>query len=492
MIIKNSADEIQTFWVDASNYKGKCDAVYFPESIDDISSILKKANETKTHVTIAGNGTGLTGARVPEDGIVISTEKLNKIIEINSEKRYAVVEPAVILKDLQETVMRQKMMYPPDPTERNCFIGGTVATNASGEKTFKYGPTRDYVLELDVVLADGDVLKLVRGKQKAEGRKLSLQTESGKKIEFELADYKMPAVKNASGYYCKENMDAIDLFIGSEGTLGVVAKIKLKLVPLPEKIISCVVFFNNEQNALDFVTKAREISFNTKLRSDKRCIEALALEFLDERSLKFLSEEYSQIPGDAQAAIWFEQEVTHENEDSFFDEWMDLIKEFHGDEESAWFAFNDSDKKKIQEFRHFLPVKIHETIARNNIKTTLGTDVAVPDDKFYELYFSSAQKVKEAGLDFLSYGHFGNSHIHLNMLPKNMDEYAAGKKVYREICKTAIALGGTVSAEHGIGKAKKDYLLEMYGEHVINQMITMKKVFDPNLILGYGNIFNIR
>jgi len=489
MIIKNSPDEIQSFLIDASNYKGKCDAVYFPENVEDISNILKEANNKKIHVTIAGNGTGLTGARVPEDGIVISTEKLNKIIEINTEEKFAIVEPAVVLSEFQNLVMQKNLLYPPDPTERNCYIGGTVATNASGEKTFKYGPTRNYVMELDVVLADGNILKLSRGRQKANGKRLSLVTESGRKIEFDLGDYDMPKVKNASGYYCKENMDAIDLFIGSEGTLGVITKIKLKLVPLPEKIISCVVFFNDEQNALNFISTAREISFNTRLRNDKRCIEALALEFLDEHSLKFLMEEYPLIPDDAKAAIWFEQEVTHENEDSFFEEWIDLIKKFKGDEESAWFAFNDADKKKIQEFRHFLPVKIHETIAKNNIKTTLGTDIAVPDDKFYEFYFSSAKKVSEAGIEFLSYGHFGNSHIHLNMLPKNATEYEIGKKVYREICKIAITLGGTISAEHGIGKAKRDYLIDMYGEKAINQMINMKKALDPNLILGHGNIF---
>ena len=143
MIIKTSPDEIQNYLSDASNLKGKCDAVCFPENEMDVTDILKEANAKKIRVTISGNGTGLTGARVPQGGIVISTEKMNRIIEINENEKTATVEPGVILADFQKFINEKKLIYPPDPTERNCFIGGTVATNASGEKTFKYGPTRN-------------------------------------------------------------------------------------------------------------------------------------------------------------------------------------------------------------------------------------------------------------------------------------------------------------------------------------------------------------
>jgi D-lactate dehydrogenase (cytochrome) len=147
MIIKTEQDEIQNYLVDASNTRGFCDTVYIPESADEISAILIDANNKMQPVTISGNGTGLTGARVPQGGIVISTEKLNKIIEINTEEMYVIVEPGVILSDLRDTLLSKGVLYPPDPTEWNCFVGGTVATNASGAKTFKYGPTRNYVKE---------------------------------------------------------------------------------------------------------------------------------------------------------------------------------------------------------------------------------------------------------------------------------------------------------------------------------------------------------
>jgi D-lactate dehydrogenase (cytochrome) len=485
MIIKKLADEIQNYLTDASNFKGYCDAVYFPENEQDISHILKEALNNNIPVTISGNGTGLTGARVPLGGIVISTQKLNRVIEINPEESYAIVQPGVLLFDFQEKLNEFNLLYPPDPTEKNCFLGGTVATNASGEKTFKYGPTRDYVLALDLVLPDGDLLKLKRGMNLADGNKLTIKTESGNVINIDLPEYRMPATKNAAGYYCAINMDAIDLFIGSEGTLGVISKIKLKLVPKPEQLISCVVFFDSEIDALNFIAKARDTS---RFKPKNSCIDALALEYFDGNSLSFLRSDNLNIPETAKSGVWFEQEVTSDNEDIVFEEWMKLIFEFKGNEESAWFAFSEDDKKKIQEFRHSISAKINDYIAKNNFRK-LGTDVAVPDNKFEELYFHSKKLVEKTNLNYVIYGHAGNSHIHLNMLPHDEDEYAQGVFVYGEICRKAVELGGTVSAEHGIGKLKTAYLLLMYGKETINKMIGLKKVFDPHMILGKGNIF---
>lgn len=490
MIIKTNHDEIENYLSDASNFKGDCDAVYFPESKDEVSSILKEANEKKIKVTISGNGTGLAGARVPDGGIVIATDKLNKIIEINKDKMYAVAEPGILLSEFLSTLKGMGLLYPPDPTEKNCYLGGTIATNASGEKTFKYGPTRNYVLELEIILAGGEILNLKKGECKAENLELKLKTESGKEINIHLPDYKMPATKNAAGYYVKPGMDAIDLFVGSEGTLGVITKIKLKLLTAPEKIISCIVFFPKEENALNFIQKAREVSLTSRAYNNIQAIDALSLEYFDEKTLDFMREDYSQVPSDSKAGVWFEQEVTNFNEDFFLEEWMTLLQEFHGDEDSAWFAFTESDKEKLQEFRHAIPEKINDFIARNNV-TKLGTDVAVPDNKFRELYDYSKKAVDDSGLKFIIYGHFGNSHMHLNIMPINAEEHVKGKSIYKSICKKTIDLGGTVSAEHGIGKLKTDYFLAMYGGSIVGKMAELKKTLDPNMILGSGNIFKL-
>lgn len=490
MIVKTKQDEIQNYLVDASNTKGFCEAVYIPENVSEIIWIVKDATQKKLPVTISGNGTGLTGARVPHGGIVISTEKLNRIIEINEKEKFAIVEPAVLLSDLQYAVESKELLYPPDPTERNCFIGGTVATNASGAGTFKYGPSRNYVEELEIILSDGDLIELKRGENFSKNLSLILKTSSGKEIKLNLPDYKMPDTKNASGYFCKPGMDAIDLFIGSEGTLGIITKIKLRLIDLPSNEISCVLFFNSEENALKFLIKARDESYKNRKLVAKNKIDATALEFFDENALKFLMNEYPNIPANAKSAIWFEQ-VCNENEDLLLSIWIDLFSEFSGNEEDAWFAMTEKDKDNIIGFRHTISTSVNEYISRNSFRK-LGTDVAVPDDSFIRFYYSIKKEVDAEDIDYVIYGHFGNSHIHLNMLPKTEEEFRKGKELYRRICSYAISLGGTFSAEHGVGKNKREYLVEMYGQENVNKMRILKKTLDPNYILGAGNIFEVK
>lgn len=482
MKIKTNRDEILDYLSDASNYKGTCEAVYFPENISDLKKAMKDCYDKAIPVTISGNGTGLSGGRVPEEGIVISTSMLNKIIDINENEKFAVVEPGVILNDLISALSEKNLLYPPDPTEGNCFIGGTIATNASGEKSFKYGATRRHILELKVILPNGDTLNLKRGELFAEGFKLQLKSDEGNIFNLNLPEYEMPETKNASGYFIKKNMDAIDLFIGSEGTLGVVAEAKLKLLKKPEKIFSAIIFFNNDMDALNFIIEARDRS-----KGNDDIINALALEFIDGNALAFIKEEYPQLKDEYKAAVWFEQDLLYNEDEKLIASLTDLIKKYNGNEEEIWLAFNDKEVAELKKFRHTFPVKVNEYLAKNNFKK-LGTDTAVPDNKFVEFYNFNIQTVKESKLNYVVYGHFGNSHIHLNMLPKNNDEYNLGKSIYMKLCKKAVGLGGTVSAEHGIGKLKTEYLKMMYGEEVISKMFELKRTLDAKNILGRGNL----
>ena len=490
MIVKTLQDEIQNYLVDASNFRGNCEAVYLPEHVEEVSQILRAANESKTNVTVAGNHTGLTGSSVPQNGVVLSTEKLNRILEINREEKYTIVEPGVLLQDLQNELKQLGYFYPPDPTETNCFLGGTIATNASGAKTFKYGATRNYVLELEIILADGDKLLLKRGKVFAEKNILRLQTENGKKLSLQLPGYKFPKVKNASGYFIDENMDAIDLFIGSEGTLGVQTKAKLKILPLPYDVLSCVTFFSEEKDGLAFIEEARRLSYSSRSSNSTETLDARALEFFDSNTLTFLRNDFRQIDKNAACAVWFEQELTEQNEESITEKWLELITRHHADVDKVWIGVDDKDKALLHEFRHAVSYKVNEYLSKNNLRK-LGTDVAVPDEAFVQFYYFCKSLVEKEKINLVAYGHFGNSHLHLNMLPKNEEEFLNGKAIYKMICQKAVHLGGTVSAEHGIGKIKREYLLMMYGEDGINAMIELKRVFDPNMILGLGNLFEI-
>lgn len=489
MITKTEQNEIQDYLKDASNTKGYCDAVVYPENTEDIVAILKRAHQDKTKVTVCGNRTGLSAGSVPNGGIVLSTEKMNRILEINEAKKFAVVEPGVLLSDFLQIIKPLELYYPPDPTELNCFLGGTVATNASGSKTFKHGATRDFVLGLEIVLPTGDILTIERGQLFAHKFDLLLTTSNGKKFELKIPSTKILTTKNTAGYFCKENMDAIDLFIGSEGTLGVITRIKLKLLIAPETVLSSVIFFSTEDDGLNFIEQARNESYISRKNKLSASIDALSLEYFDKNALDFLRDDYPNIPAKAKSAVWFEQETDEQFGNAVTELWISLIEKHFGDLEGSWIAMNEKDKSRFVEFRHRISTKVNDFISSRNLRK-LGTDFAVPDNELKKFYHKLKADVASAGFEYVIYGHFGNSHIHLNILPKNSDEFEKAKALYQNMCISAINLSGTFSAEHGVGKNKKGLLYEMYGADVINLMFRIKQTVDPNLILCNGNLFD--
>jgi len=214
-----------------------------------------------------------------------------------------------------------------------------------------------------------------------------------------------------------------------------------------------------------------------------------ALEFFDGKALEFLREDYPRIPEGMEAAVWFEVETDELNLDKVMAEWADKITSHNSSLEDAWLAYDAGDLQEIKKFRHAISYKVNEYIAKNGFMK-LGTDTAVPAEYFDEYYSFAVKMVQDSGLEYVTYGHFGDCHLHLNMLPKNQEEYAKGKEIYLELCKRAVEHGGTVSAEHGIGKLKKEYLKLMYGEKGINEMKKVKKYLDPNNLLNIGNLFD--
>ncbi|HEY0459865.1 MAG TPA: FAD-binding oxidoreductase [Pyrinomonadaceae bacterium] len=500
MQVKTEPDELQNYLSDASNMPGGfADKLFIPESSAEIAEILKDASARKIPVTISGARTGTVGGAIPFGGFVVSLEKLDKIIEINREELFAVVESGVILNDFQKQTESQNLFYPPDPTEWSCQIGGTVATNASGARSFKYGATREFVDELEVVLANGEILNLRRGQTFSENGFIELETASGAKIRVKLPTYRQPDTrKNTSGYFSGDKTDAIDLFIGSEGTLGVITKIKLKLLPKPESFFSGLIFFESEADLLNFVNEAREKSFETrrqKIANPKsqiaNSIDASLIEYFDEKALKFISEKFPEVPETAKGAIFFEQETTAETEDALLEDWNELLEKHRADLEKSWFTTTEHDREKLRAFRHALPVTVNERIVRYKQKK-VGTDMAVPDGKFGSFLKFYKEKLDASGLDYVIFGHIGDNHLHANLLPKTDAEAEKARHLYGRFIAQSIMLGGTISAEHGIGKHKSKYLYVQYGERFLNEMAELKRAFDPNGILGRGNIFDAK
>jgi D-lactate dehydrogenase (cytochrome) len=456
--------------------EGHAERVVFPETIDEVAEVLTSANRDRIPVTVSGAGTGTVGGRVAFGGIVLVTDKLNRIKSIIHQEGggAAVVQPAVILSDLQHAVDQEGLLYPPDPTERGCYVGGTVATNASGARTFKYGPTRNYISRLKVVLASGELLDLRRGGVHADEHGI---LRLGRSIELKLPNYRRAATrKNASGYFIAPGMDAIDLFIGSEGTLGVIVEIEVRLILKPQGLLSGVVFFADEADVLALVADAREHA------------DARALEFFDNESLNFLRAKYPTVPANAVGAVFFEQETDDTNEESVLSQWQSLLEQHHAFPDS-WFATNEQDQAKLREFRHQLPVLMNEWFAHYK-QRKVSTDMSVPDAAFPGLFRLYKDTLRASGLRYTIFGHIGDNHVHVNILPRNDEEGARARELYVQYLKYAASVGGTLSAEHGVGKLKRDYLRYFYTDDQLREMAALKKALDPNGILGRGNIFS--
>lgn len=490
MITKTNPEYIESYNKDASNYRGNADVVYIPENTEELAALVAELYGKNVRFTVSGAGTGLCGGRTVQGGAVISTENLSRIIDIDYEKKTAEVEPGVLLSDLETRLHSHRCFYPPNPTEKDSSIGGNIANNSSGSRTFKYGPTRNYVEALQLILPDGDRLAIERGEHCADGDRLALRTDGGRLIELKIPDIKMPAVKNAAGFWLKPSMDAIDLFIGSEGTLAVVAGARLRFLEQPERVTGLLIFFDEEKKLFSFVDEVRELSlaaFGSSRRSSG--LSARLIEFFDRQSLTLLSEKYPQIPSGAAGAIWVEQEHTLDDDEEVLSAWYSLIEKYTVLFSDTWAATNEKSHEELREFRHSLPLMVTDIIGRNG-QVKFGTDTAVPDVHNYRFYRSIMEHIQIAGLPYVVYGHIGNSHYHANVFVSKDSEIPRARQFYSSVLTEALSLGGTISAEHGVGKIKKEYLVQMYGQQTVEAMKAIKKAFDPAMLLGRGNVFD--
>lgn len=473
MLVKSDQTIIASYFEDHSGLLGgKADSVFIPESEAEVASFLRDASARRMPVTIAGAGTGVTGGRVPFGGAVLSLERMDRIVSISPDEQggVAIVQPGVSVDALKTAVEKGGLMYPPDPTERSSWIGGNVATNASGSRGYKYGPTRKYVERLRVVLSSGDILDIRRGQYRAQDYKFHHPI-----ITFEAPRYNLPDIKNAAGYFSAPDMDLIDLFIGQEGTLGVVTEIEVRLLPAPQRFIAGVAFFEEEPASWDFVRAAR------------RAVDALSFEYFDRHSLALLRDGWPNIPPRAQAAIYFEQDVDADSADRAADAWYRLLETSGANADDVWFSVNHREQELFREFRHALPEKVNQIVKQNRLPK-VGTDLAVPPASFDAMMRAYHEAFESSGMQYLIFGHIGECHLHANILPKTQEDFNRSRHIYLQLVTTAVRLGGTVSAEHGIGKLKHPFLEAMIGSDGMKEIARVKKILDPAVILGMDTL----
>lgn len=442
--------------------------VYEAGDTQIISEILAFCNSTEMPVTFSGSQTSMTGASVAEDGVMINMAKRSAILDLEVDvdgNAMLVTEPGVILGDLKMFAAERGFNYPPDPTSyREALIGSTVATNATGSDSFKYGSTRKYVQELDLMCADGSLRTLKRNHVFQESR-----------------------VKNSAGYFL--GGEEIDEVIGSEGTLGLITCLKLKLlkrdfageflIVLPFSSFTACIEAVTHITRLASVPVALELIGPGAAEYFKRC-ESCPEELKSAQSFLYLKDEYRD-EADYQTKLerWFEslQRIYEDlNDSSSF--------------EMVFVAKTDKQISDIQTCRHFIPLKVNEeyfayTAAGGG---KVGTDWWVPIPKLSEMMSWTFQQAQQLKLDFIVFAHIGNGHPHWNFLTKDSQQFQIAREFVKKQCEKAVSFGGGVAGEHGIGKIKHYLMSIQHDQTVLKKMAELKNKWDPKWILGRDNI----
>ena len=516
--------EYSAYLSDESKLSAKpFDYLFFPKSEGELATVVKTLHSQMVPFTVAGARTGLVGGCVPQEGALISLEYLDKVLEVHRDELSGewriTAQTSVSLKNL-DSMLRVKQIplleqspyeairrhyaqfredpdqyfYPPDPTEMSASLGGSVVTNASGARTYRYGPTRAWVRGIRVFLANGEYLDIPRGTYFAspEGQFIVYDSK-GAATAITIPDYPQPRTKSTAGFFTAPKMDLIDLFIGSEGVLGIVASVDVALLRREDKV-SIIQFVDSDEQA---VTMADALRTEGRIQLD-------FLEFYSGNALDLLRrlqcEEPSTvgmppIPEDAKAALFFEMSFDPHQADLDFSTLEAVINSCGGSLERSWAGYESRELDRFKVFRHMIPETINSIIAERQKQFPgihkLGTDMAVPDGhmrEMWDLYRSSCEELK---LEWCAFGHIGNNHIHVNILPRNLEELEKGMQLYGIFAQRAVELGGSVSAEHGIGKIKAKFLKVMFTPEQIDKMRRVKNALDPLGLLNPNDIFPV-
>ncbi len=433
---------------DASYIKGeKPFLIALPENKKDIAEILKICNENKINVTVRSGGTSLTGSSVMKyPGILINTMRLDKIIELNLSSRYIVCEPGLRLDDLNNYLKKYNFFYPPDPaSSKSSTVGGTLSTNAGGLRAVKYGATKEWVLGLEFILPDGEIINT--------------------------GEY---TLKRSAGY------DLTALIVGSEGTLGVISKAILKIEPLPEKTGRIIGFFKNIYDVGNAMSNIKN-----------KGITPIMAEFMDFYTINSIKDKLKfKIPDYTKYMLMLDIDSTEESIDNKL---LNVKKILYNFSKDIIIIKDEKTMDEIYKARKGVYSSLLKERENKNQIIVIG-DVIVPADQLPDAMDEIEKKIKENKLKVTLFGHIGDGNIHANIFVDN-DEKGLKKvnKFQMDIAKVAINHNGSVSAEHGIGIEKNELLYEEYkyknSLYTLDLMKNIKKVFDPENIMNRGKIF---
>jgi len=478
--------------------------VFFPENDFDLCAIMKQSEEEHARIRLIGNHTGTTGGSIPLDNEwAVSFSRMNRILGISRLSDGTMVmrcEPGISLQSIkqfleapkswpyvkgQELLASDSYFYMPDPTETSAQLGGSVATNASGARSFRFGATRNSIHSLSLVTVSGETFTVTRGTEFNPHDGISIITDQQTVKRISPFTFNSPSIKNSSGLFSSSPMDLIDLFIGSEGILCAFSSVTIKLHRQMPFIGGCS-FFTSRESAFRFAEF---------LRND---YQVASIEFFDESALEFIdryrdraSAAFPDFPQEStQAILWEFIDRKPSLFESRFDSWESALGTCGSSFSQTWSGIEPEEIERLRRFRHALPETVNSVVASYKRSwpsiRKIGTDTALPADCFYEVYNKYLSLINDSRIGYAAFGHLGDYHIHINLLPSNAEELKRALEIYDLIMTITIENCGTISAEHGIGKLKKKYLEKMYGSEVIDQMKMIKKSFDPQLRLNCG------
>jgi len=463
-----------------------------PVTLAQLRQVLTWHAAERHRVTVSGARTGVAGGAVPDPSThLVSVARLGGIVDLDLQSTPPVVRvlAGTTLRELQTQLAARAPGWtlPLDPTEAGASLGGMVATNAAGSRAFRFGATRDWVEGLTVELASGRTLELRRGAHRAEGDAVTL-VDGDERRTAHLPAIPKPHTKNSIGYGFSPGGDILDLFVGSEGTLGIVSEVILRLAPATEPRLAFLQCLAQPAQAFDLVEA---------LRGD-RALRPTAIEFLDARSHELAREtgkpEVGRVLAQAPArSCSVFAEFGYDDEaglETTIERVLQHVTAAGGDEAAGLAGIDDQVLGDIRVFRHAVPERINATIARRREEHLtlhkIATDMAVQDKDLRWVYDLYTSRLNQAGLDYAVFGHAGNNHFHVNILPRDDRELTAAKAIYAEFATAVVARGGCVSAEHGIGRIKKHFLPVQYDASTLETMRAAKRCFDPGWRLNPG------
>lgn len=515
--LEQSTDAIAPHLEDAAHFPGgHADAIARPRSEREVAGLLMAADRVLT----IGAQSSVTGGATPDGGLILSTERMTTLRDADAGRVTA--GAGLPLTTLQQELAATGRWYPPVPTFTGAFVGGVVATNAAGAATFKYGATRPWVDGLTVMLACGDVLELVRGSAVASaGQSFEIACQHGKRVVAP-GTYRLPAVpKCSAGYFAAESLDLIDLFIGAEGTLGVVIDATLRVLPTPPAVAIALVPVSAESVALALVGELRGASRQTWDRHDSQGIDVAAIECLDRRCLQILREDGADrrtevvLPADTDLVLIVQLELPADTDAArAYDEIATALEanppdtplvrfcrllDRHGALDAAELAMPGDLKRADQllAFREAAPTGVNRRIgeAKRDVDPRIektAADMIVPFERFGDMMNLYRDGYRRRGLDFAIWGHISDGNVHPNVIPRSYDDVVAGKDAILEFGREVARLGGCPLAEHGVGRStiKRALLRQLYGDEAIAQMRAIKNALDPDWKLAPGVLFD--